>query len=39
MVDQQREREDKYDVGPACRLPDLVDLVPVGGGTRQTSCG
>ena len=31
MVDQQREREDKYDVGPGWRLPDLVDLLPVGG--------
>ena len=32
MVDQQREREDKYDVGPGWQLPDLADLVPQGGG-------
>jgi inorganic triphosphatase YgiF len=31
VVDQQQEREDKYDVDPGWRLPDLVDLLPVGG--------
>ena len=31
MVDQQQEREDKYDVGPGWGLPDLADLLPAGG--------
>ena len=31
MVEQQREREDKYDVGPGWALPDLTDLLPTGG--------
>lgn len=31
-MDQQREREDKYDVEPGWPLPDLADLVPQGGG-------
>jgi CHAD domain-containing protein len=31
MVDQQQEREDKYDVGAGWRLPDLADLLPEGG--------
>ena len=31
VVDQQQEREDKYDVRPGWALPDLVDLLPAGG--------
>ncbi|HEY5820526.1 MAG TPA: CYTH and CHAD domain-containing protein [Propionibacteriaceae bacterium] len=31
MVDQQQEREDKYDVSRGWGLPDLRDLVPLGG--------
>jgi CHAD domain-containing protein len=31
VVDQQQEREDKYDVGPGWGLPDLADLLPAGG--------
>jgi CHAD domain-containing protein len=31
VVDQQVEREDKYDVEPGWGLPDLADLLPRGG--------
>lgn len=31
MAQEQREREDKYDVGPRFSMPALDDLVPVGG--------
>ena len=31
MVEQQREREDKYNVEPGWGLPDLEDLLPAGG--------
>jgi CHAD domain-containing protein len=31
MAQRQREREDKYDVGPRFAIPDLADLVPAGG--------
>jgi CHAD domain-containing protein len=31
MADRQREREEKYDVGSRFAIPDLEDLVPVGG--------
>jgi CHAD domain-containing protein len=31
MAQRQREREEKYDVGPRFGIPDLADLVPAGG--------
>jgi CHAD domain-containing protein len=31
MVTEQREREDKFDVGPGYVVPELTDLLPEGG--------
>ena len=35
MVEQYREREDKFDVGPDWALPDLTEFLPAGGETDQ----
>lgn len=37
MVSEQREREDKYDVGPGFVVPELDDLLPEGGRTETAT--
>lgn len=37
MVTEQREREDKFDVHPGFVVPELVDLLPEGGGIETAT--